>query len=181
MLNIPGRTANSDPLTSRSCMQWAFAAATATIVSGSVAERCSFEAYVGYSFLLSAFVYPVVAHWCVAPDPVNVVQRCAAHAWKDGPSSRMQGVVAPGLAVGRLSKPASRRRRGRLCRVHWRPLRRRFLWPHRRRLPGAAPGPLQSRRHAQQPLPWPLCKPHRHGYISAMGRLVRQLYGRNCG
>lgn len=48
--------------------QWAFAAATATIVSGSVAERCSFEAYVAYSFYLSAFVYPTVAHWCV-PRP----------------------------------------------------------------------------------------------------------------
>ena len=44
--------------------QWAFAAATATIVSGSVAERCSFEAYVGYSAVLSGFVYPVIAHWC---------------------------------------------------------------------------------------------------------------------
>eukprot|EP00892_Ulva_mutabilis_P011437 jgi/Ulvmu1/8666/UM047_0004.1 len=43
--------------------QWAFAAATATIVSGSVAERCTFEAYVGYSFFLTAIVYPIAAHW----------------------------------------------------------------------------------------------------------------------
>jgi Amt family ammonium transporter len=33
------------------------------IVSGSVAERVSFEAYFVYSILLTSFVYPVGTHW----------------------------------------------------------------------------------------------------------------------
>ncbi|XP_071737929.1 ammonium transporter 1 member 3 [Rutidosis leptorrhynchoides] len=43
--------------------QWAFAIAVAGITAGSIAERTQFSAYLVFSFFLTGFVYPVVAHW----------------------------------------------------------------------------------------------------------------------
>lgn len=40
-----------------------FAGAAATIVAGAMAGRMKFKAYLIYSFLISAFVYPIVGHW----------------------------------------------------------------------------------------------------------------------
>lgn len=43
--------------------QMVFAATAATIVSGALAERTRLDAYMAYSFLISAIVYPVYGHW----------------------------------------------------------------------------------------------------------------------
>ncbi len=42
--------------------QYAFSAASATIVAGTLAERCQMAAYLCYSLLLAGFVYPIIAH-----------------------------------------------------------------------------------------------------------------------
>jgi Amt family ammonium transporter len=51
------------PLEAFWLFQAVFAGAAATIVAGAVAERMRFSAYLAYSFIISAFVYPVVGHW----------------------------------------------------------------------------------------------------------------------
>ncbi len=43
--------------------QAVFCGAAATIVAGGMAERMKFPAYLVYSFIISAFVYPVIGHW----------------------------------------------------------------------------------------------------------------------
>lgn len=41
---------------------YAFSAASATIVAGTLAERCQMTAYLCYSLVLAGFVYPIIVH-----------------------------------------------------------------------------------------------------------------------
>jgi Amt family ammonium transporter len=51
------------PLDAKFFFQLVFAATTATIVSGAMAERTKFASYMVYSAIVSAFIYPISGHW----------------------------------------------------------------------------------------------------------------------
>lgn len=62
--------------------QFTFAATGATIISGAVAERCRFQAYMLYEMMIVCFVYPVVAHWVWSPFGWMSAWRTVATAQK---------------------------------------------------------------------------------------------------
>jgi hypothetical protein len=48
-------------------LNFKFSAASATIVAGTLAERCQMAAYLCYSVMLTGWVYPVIAHSVWSP------------------------------------------------------------------------------------------------------------------
>lgn len=60
---IDAKSGSGDvPLFAYWLFQAAFCGAAATIVAGGMAERMKFPAYLIYSFIISAFIYPLVGH-----------------------------------------------------------------------------------------------------------------------
>lgn len=61
---LEGATTGADvPVYAFWLFQAVFCGTAATIVAGGVAERMKFQAYLIYSFVISAFLYPLVGHW----------------------------------------------------------------------------------------------------------------------
>lgn len=59
---VPGCPKNL-PIWAFWLFQAAFCGAAATIVAGAMAERMKFQAYLLYTIMISAVVYPIIGHW----------------------------------------------------------------------------------------------------------------------
>ena len=51
------------PLEAKYLFQLVFCATAATIVAGAMAERTKFVAYILYSIVITAIIYPIIGHW----------------------------------------------------------------------------------------------------------------------
>ncbi|CAG0890717.1 unnamed protein product [Darwinula stevensoni] len=82
------------------------AATASTLVSGSMAERCNFYAYLVYSFIITGFIYPVASHW--AWHPQGWLKRTAFKDYAGGGVVHMLGgtcaLVGAALMGPRISR-----------------------------------------------------------------------------
>ncbi len=88
-----------------------FCGAAATIVAGGVAERMKFKAYLMYSFLISATVYPLVGHWIwgggwlAKLNFADFAGSTVVHAV--GGSAALMGTIVLGARIGKYNKDGS--------------------------------------------------------------------------
>jgi len=91
--------------------QVVFAATAATIVSGAVAERTKFPAYLIYSVFVCALIYPVVGHWIwgggwlSAKGIIDFAGSTVVHSV--GGWAALAGVVILGPRLGKYNKDGS--------------------------------------------------------------------------
>lgn len=96
------------PLWAKFFFQLVFAGTAATIVSGAVAERIKFVAFLVFSFILVAFMYPITGHWIWGGGYL------AAHNFRDfagstvvhsvGGWAALAGVIVLGPRIGKYGK-----------------------------------------------------------------------------
>lgn len=95
-----------------------FCATTATIVSGAMAERTKFLSYCVYSAVISAFVYPIEAHWIWGGGWLSQLGfhdfagSCAIHMV--GGISALVGAKMLGPRIGKFTKD----KKGKIIKVN---------------------------------------------------------------
>ncbi len=88
-----------------------FCGAAATIVAGGVAERMKFKAYLMYSFIISATVYPLVGHWIWGGGWLSDLNfadfagSTVVHAV--GGTAALMGTIVLGPRIGKYNKDGS--------------------------------------------------------------------------
>jgi len=88
-----------------------FCGAAATIVAGGVAERMKFKAYLIYSFIISATVYPIVGHWIWGGGWLSnlgfgdFAGSTVVHAV--GGTAALMGTIVLGPRIGKYNKDGS--------------------------------------------------------------------------
>ncbi len=97
--------------------QLVFAGTAATIVSGAMSERTRFSAYLAYSLLISAIIYPVAGHWIWGGGWLSTLSLGAG--FKDFAGSTvvhsvggwlaLMGTLALGPRLGRFAKDGTPR------------------------------------------------------------------------
>lgn len=78
--------------------QMVFAATACTIVAGAVAERMKITAYLAYSFILGALIYPIYGHWIWGGGWLSTISIMGATGAKDFAGSGVVHMVG-GLAA----------------------------------------------------------------------------------
>ncbi|MBN3039097.1 MAG: ammonium transporter [Candidatus Omnitrophica bacterium] len=109
---LNGTVAHNDlPLYANWFFHAVFCGAAATIVAGGVAERMKFPAYLLYSFIISATVYPLVGHWIwgggwlAGLDFADFAGSTVVHAV--GGCAALMGTIILGPRIGKFNKDGS--------------------------------------------------------------------------
>jgi len=106
-----GNHAGNLPLYASWFFHAVFCGAAATIVAGGVAERMKFKAYLIYSFLISATVYPLVGHWIwgggwlAGLNFADFAGSTVVHTV--GGTAALMGTIVLGPRIGKYNKDGS--------------------------------------------------------------------------
>ena len=102
--------------------QMVFAATAATIVSGAMSERTNFKAYIIFSIIMTALIYPIVGHWTWGGGWLNQMGfadfagSTIVHA--TGGAAALAGIIVLGPRIGKFVMKDGKKTKARAIPGH---------------------------------------------------------------